>query len=106
MHSLTDVFGFFGSLRVLLFCLYCCDTSARIQVSKDGSLSFSHDPQPEWDITKYVIQLSKEGMAPGEIYWRLWGLSSYLFCVVCELMFPVAEVPSLCSLWVVVVVGD
>lgn len=56
-----------------------------------GNPIAEHVPNRAWDAQRWVAALRKGKGGARDAYWRLWGLTRFLTCTVCDQSFPVCE---------------
>ena len=56
-----------------------------------GAAIAEHVANRTWEAAKWVLGLKKAKSSPREIFWRVWGLTTFLRCGCCGEQFPLAE---------------
>ena len=69
----------------------CCP-KAPVFVDFRGSAIAEHVANRTWEMGKWVHGLRKaKGASPREVFWRVWGLTTFLSCACCGEQFPLSE---------------
>ncbi len=95
--------GHYATLANLFRCQKCgkyCTTtvasyvqcnSQNMKLNRWGQIVSSHVRDVNWNLTNYVANLYKELRSWRKVYWRLWGMCHFLYCVACETHFPACQ---------------
>jgi hypothetical protein len=95
--------GHYATLASLFRCCKCCkyitqSVSSYVQcvpqnmrLNRWGQIISSHVRDINWSLTNYVANLYKELRSWRKVYWRLWGMCHFLYCIACESHFPACQ---------------
>ena len=76
------------------------------EIDLEGNMKFNHIANPSFDLNEYVVALFVSCNSWEKVYWRLWGITSYLECVACGDIFACTSItgcqrhsdfPNVCS---------
>lgn len=65
--------------------------SSNMKINRWGQIISTHVRDVNWSLTNYVSNLYKELRSWRKVYWRLWGMCHFLYCVSCETHFPACQ---------------
>jgi len=64
---------------------------APVMIDFHGNVLAEHVPNRSWDLHKWAASLRRGKTSARELYWKIWGLTNFLTCLVCSQQFPLAE---------------
>ncbi|OAD58198.1 hypothetical protein WN48_11361, partial [Eufriesea mexicana] len=95
--------GHYSSLATLFKCSKCgkniiqsvsnyvpCISSA-MKIDNHGNILSKHIRDLTWTLNDYIITLRTELHSWRKVYWRLWGDCHFLFCIQCNIYFPIHQ---------------
>ncbi|KOC69330.1 Uncharacterized protein KIAA1841 like protein [Habropoda laboriosa] len=106
--SLTEVMpdnkkGHYSSLATLFKCSKCgkniiqsvsnfipCISSA-MKIDNHGNIHSKHIRDLTWTLNDYIVTLRTELRSWRKVYWKLWGDCHFLFCIQCNIYFPIHQ---------------
>ncbi|XP_076624868.1 uncharacterized protein LOC143343648 [Colletes latitarsis] len=101
--------GHYSSLATLFKCSRCgksiiqsvskhvpCIASAMI-IDNHGRIRSKHTRDLSWTLNDYIITLRTELRSWRKVYWRLWGDCHFLFCMQCNIYFPIHQIDWCCD---------
>ncbi|CAK9807021.1 SANT and BTB domain regulator of class switch recombination [Anthophora quadrimaculata] len=106
--SLTEVMpdnrkGHYSSLATLFKCSKCgkniiqsvsnfvpCISSA-MKIDNHGNIHSKHIRDLTWNLNDYIVTLRTELRSWRKVYWKLWGDCHFLFCIQCNIYFPIHQ---------------
>ncbi|XP_078039447.1 uncharacterized protein LOC144471360 isoform X2 [Augochlora pura] len=100
--------GHYSSLATLFRCSKCgksivqsvsyhvpCIASAMV-IDNHGHVYSKHVRDLSWTLNDYIITLRTELRSWRKVYWRLWGDCHFLFCMQCNVYFPIHQIDWCC----------
>lgn len=64
---------------------------SRMKIDSRGQMSYGHTRDVSWDINDHLLNLKEKLKSWRDVYWRLWGATTIMFCHHCHCYFPCTE---------------
>ncbi|CAL1537694.1 unnamed protein product [Lymnaea stagnalis] len=75
-----------NKMKTLVKCM-----PSRLTIDRTGQMTFSHIPDPTFDVNDYILELKGQLKTWRDVYWRLWGTVNCFTCARCGDVFPLTE---------------
>lgn len=95
--------GHYSSLATMFQCVSCekllnhsvmslvpC-SAVHTQLHWTGELQYVHECLPSWNLSKYIELIFEEFQSWKLVYWYLWGMCHFLYCIECRAPYPISQ---------------